>query len=705
MRSKLGWVFLIGAASALAALWAGFGGALDPWEYATWAWRVRAFADAGPVSDRIRLVLLDQASLDWGKERALAWPWPREVYAPLLDFCERAGARAVGFDVLFTEPSYAGVGDDAALGAAVARSRAFAGAVFLGAETGVAAWPAGVPEPADRPGGLEAWRLAGGAVAGRALFPVPEVATNATCLGNVSDRPDADGIFRRATLFGLFDGRWVPSLGLAPYLASERRAGRPVPLALRPGELRAGRLRAPVDAAGRALLRFRRPGAYPRYRAAAVIESELRLREGGAAPEIDPAGWRDAYVLFGFSAPGLLDLRPTPLSPAAPGVLLHATVLDNVLSDAFLRETPAWAAALSTVLLALACAGAVVAARRAWQSAAWLALFVALPLGAGFAAYAAGWWYAVVPAGLAASLAGLGGLVFSYATEGRQKAFIKQAFRHYLSPAVIDRLLADPARLQLGGERKELTIFFSDLQGFSGFSERMPPAELTGLLNAYLSDMTDIVLGEGGTLDKYEGDAIIAFWNAPVDQPDHAVRAVRAALACQRRLEERRAGFVEQYGAELRMRVGLNTGEVVVGNMGSRERFDYTVLGDAANLASRLEGANKAFGTFLMVSESTWRATAGAFDGRLLGRLRVVGRRAPVAVYEPFGPSVAGGPRAGGPFEQGRERFEAGAFEEAAGLFASCGADPAAAAYLRRCRELLAAPPASWEPVWNLTEK
>ena len=192
-----------------------------------------------------------------------------------------------------------------------------------------------------------------------------------------------------------------------------------------------------------------------------------------------------------------------------------------------------------------------------------------------------------------------------YTTEGRQKLFIKNAFKQYLSPAVIEELIQHPERLKLGGERRVLSIFFSDLEGFTGISEGLEPEELTALLNEYLSAMTDIIQEEGGTVDKYEGDAIIAFWNAPLLQPDHAERCVRAALRCQEKLAEMRPAFRERIGKDLRMRIGINSGPAVVGNMGSHTRFDYTMLGDAVNLAARLEGINKQFGTYTILSQAT----------------------------------------------------------------------------------------------------
>jgi adenylate cyclase len=298
----------------------------------------------------------------------------------------------------------------------------------------------------------------------------------------------------------------------------------------------------------------------------------------------------------------------------------------------------------------------------------------------------------------------IGAVVVNYATEGRQKAFIKQAFKHYLSPQVIEKILADPNQLKLGGERREMTMFFSDLQGFSSLSEKLDPSALTALLNDYLSDMTDIILEEGGTLDKYEGDAIIASWNAPVGQPDHASRACRAAVRCQRKLAERRQEFQRRCGVELRMRIGINTGEVVVGNMGSRDRFDYTVLGDAANLASRLEGANKVFGTFTMVSETTWKRAAG-YVGRELARLRVVGRQTPVKVFELLGLPGEARPAAAEVFEKGLAACAAGDWRAAADLFGGMGGNAAARVYQERCRNLTGQSPNAWDGVWNLTSK
>ncbi len=393
------------------------------------------------------------------------------------------------------------------------------------------------------------------------------------------------------------------------------------------------------------------------------------------------------------------------MSPVAPGVLIHAAVLDNLLAGDFLRECPTPAVAVSLLLLALLAAVAVTLTARAWQGGVLALVFLPLPWVAGFAAYGAGYWWPIVAAEAATVLALAGALLVNYAVEGRQKAFIKGAFKHYLSGAVIEQLIENPDQLRLGGERKELSIFFSDIQKFSTFSEKLDPPTLIALLNDFLSDMTEVILEEEGTLDKYIGDAIVAFWNAPLTQGNHARRAIRTALRCQRKLAARREEFRERTGVDLYMRIGVHTGEVVVGNMGSRERFDYTVLGDAANLASRLEGANKAFGTYLMVSESSWEAAGGAFSGRELGKIRVVGRKTPVTVFQPWGEKGEKAPREWELFARGRDLCYRGAWKEALEILEELKDDPPSRVYAERCRKLLAEPNAAWDGIWNLTEK
>jgi adenylate cyclase len=422
---------------------------------------------------------------------------------------------------------------------------------------------------------------------------------------------------------------------------------------------------------------------------------------------VDPADLKGKHVLFGFSATGLLDLRSTPMGGVSPGVLVNATALDNLLSGDFLRAAPAWSDAAATLLFAVLGGLGVALLSSLWGAVAVSAATLAAPVALGSGLYLQG-----VRAGMAAQLAGCLAALFlagtwKYATEGRRKRFIKAAFKQYLSPKVIDQLLQHPERLSLGGERRELTIFFSDLEGFTTISEGLSPEDLTGMLNDYLSAMTDIIHYYEGTVDKYEGDAIIAFWNAPVDQPGHALLAVRAALACQAKLAEMRPALRERTRTDVFMRIGLNTGPAVVGNLGSRERFDYTMLGDAVNLAARLESVNKQFGTYTMISRATLDLLGGEIPARELSSLRVVGKQEAVTVYEPMPADEYEERRDDlSVFAEGLALFRSGDFTPAAARFRSIALrDPAAERYAAKCAELAGDPPGHWDGIWNMTGK
>ncbi len=709
MPSKIYHGLAIGlAATGLAlGLWAF--GALDRIEAKTWDWRVATLAKPSPYTDKIRLIFIDQQSLDWvNKEMALRWPWPRTVYAPILEFCRRQGAKAVAFDMLYTEPSAYQVEDDATFGAAIAQTTGFVNTIFLGRETGrTTTWPTNLPASPVKIKNLQTWLATDGhnrLVMPQATFPIPEVATNATLLGNVEARPDSDAIFRRLPLFAVFDRQVVPTLGLAAYLAA---AGNET-LSIEPYWMNIGVRRIPLDRRGKTILHFRgKSETHRRYSAAAVIQSELKLQAGETPPITDTKAFKDCYVFVGCNAPGLLDLRPAPVSRIYTGVELHATLLDNLLAMDPLRDAPWPATAALTLLLGLFWSLTTLYCRNARDTTIAFAVALPIPMILCVGAYLLGFWLPFLVLEAATTFALVSAVLANYATEGRQKRFIRGAFKQYLSEDVIEQIVQHPERLQLGGEQRTLSIFFSDLQGFTTISEGLNPQELTALLNEYLTAMTDIIQDEGGTVDKYEGDAIIAFWNAPLAQDDHAVRAVRATLRCQAALAEMRPAIHARIGKDLYMRVGLNTGPVVVGNMGSRNRFNYTILGDAANLASRLEGINKQFGTYSMISEATRTAMGQTFAAREISRVSVVGRKTPVRVFEPMSPETFAAHA--GDFDQfarGLNAFYRGQFAEAIAHFEPLREkDPAAAAYLRKCQTLQAEAPAAWEGVWVMTEK
>lgn len=675
----------------------GFGlnsaGLLERFELASWDWRVQLLAEPSDATDDIRLILIDQSSLDWASEvNNLSWPWPRQAYEPLLAFLRCAEAQAVVFDMLFTERSSYGAADDERLAQAAAKTPGMVAALPLGQGQGERLGDLSqdlLMDPAHAPKPRPALRV------DELSLPIEPLRGPVNRFGNVFQRQDRDSVFRRAAPVRFVGERPVPALGLAAYLA----AGHPAP----------DFDRLALDGDGRAILRYRgRASTYQPVSAAAVIQSELRLR-GEGSPPLDPEAFRDKIVFLAASAPGLHDLGPTPLSPGEPRVMVHVTMLDNLLAGGFVRPVPVPIEALYFLLLGIAVAPAIRRTARLDLALGVGGLALLAPVLASLIAYLSGYWLPLVaPTGIAGATVGAT-LALNYAVEGRQRRFIRQAFQQYLSPAVIEHLVERPDALSLGGETRELTLLFSDVQGFTGISEALTPEELTTLLNEYLSAMTEIILDEGGTIDKYEGDAIIAFWNAPLDQPDHAQRGVRALLRCQAHLAAMRPELRSRYGFDVYARSGMNSGPVVVGNLGSRQRFDYTFLGDAGNLAARLEGVNKYFGTYALISDATYAQLPGDWPTREVGRVGVVGRAEPVGVYEPLTDDQVQAHRACyDAFAEALRLFYAGELEQAlAGFSAWRELDPPAAAYADYCRELIDAgePGDGFDGVWRLTEK
>jgi adenylate cyclase len=379
---------------------------------------------------------------------------------------------------------------------------------------------------------------------------------------------------------------------------------------------------------------------------------------------------RGKIVLIGVNAPGIEDVEITPVSGTFPGLELHATAVDDLLRADVLDEWPRPgplehlpATAMCVLVAVVAC----VPRRASLAAIASTAVFAAYAAAAALA-YRAG---VVLPlfAPLVGAVVAFGSsTLWLFVTEGRQRREIGRMFSQYVSPAIVEELKRHPEKLRLGGERRVMTALFSDIEGFSAISEAMQPEDLVAFLNDYLTRSTDVVLETGGVIDKYEGDAIIAFWNAPLDVADHAARACDAALRCQEACAAFRTESEQKGLPSIRVRIGLNTGPMVVGNMGSSKRFDFTIMGDAVNLASRLEGANKAFGTYTMVSEATRSACGDGFAFRELGRLRVQGKQQLVTAFELLGRGET--PTWATAFEAGVHAFYAARFDAAERFFA-----------------------------------
>ncbi len=669
-------------------------GIFESLEWKSWDLRMRLLSSASRADRDIALILIDQESLDvYEKAQSLPWPWPRQIYVAVVDYLKAGGAKAVFFDLILSEASRYGVEDDEIL----ARAMAASGNVFIpfflsdvAKEKDEAAVrelakfalpPSSVPAGAVEP--LRSVSL-----------PVEGLLRSAAGSGNVQFAPDADGIFRRIPLAFSYGGLILPSLPLALKEFVGRKSG-------------VGGI--PLDGRGRMIIRFHGPtGTYRSWSAAAIINSWAQMEEG-KAPQIDPREFSGKTVLVGTSAPGLLDLRPTPFSAVCPGTEVQAAALDNLLNRDFMRVPPGAVALLYVLVLSLLASVAVSLVSGTWKTAGLIAACAALPAAASSLAFVAGVWLPFAVPVLAALLGSVGASLLNYGVEGRQRRFIKSVFRHYLSPDVIERILENPALLDLGGEKREISAMFSDVAGFTSVSEKLSPEQLVELLNAYLSEMTDIILATGGTLDKYEGDAIIAFWNAPLDQPDHALRACRAALGCQKKLAELRPELARRFGSEVFARIGIHSGPAVVGNMGSRKRFDYTAMGDTMNLASRLEGACKQYGLFLLIGEETHESVKDVLLAREIDMIRVVGKARPVRVFEPIAEWGTASPEETekvAMFERGLKAYRERDWDGAEAAFRRLPGDPPAGIYLARCAAFRGTPPADdWDGVFELKVK
>ncbi len=464
-------------------------------------------------------------------------------------------------------------------------------------------------------------------------LPILELITGAWDLGYINLQSDSDGPSRRLRPIYRHDGKYYPSL---PLSIARRVLGADKMRLTSDGTLQLDGRSIPLNKRGEMILKWHGPAqkTYRVYPIAGVLESFLQMREG-ASPLIDPEVFRDKVVFIAGTAAGTYDLRVTPFSFAEPGVFIHATALDNILAGDFLRQAPAVVLLISLLLLCLLTAVTLVAFSSFKTKISLILLYAVAYYGLAILIFQRGnlWMDIVTPeAGIFVTF--LSSALVEYFTEGKRKRQVKNIFGHYMTPSVVNKILEHPEDVKLGGEKKELSVFFSDVAGFTTISESLEPEKLVALLNRYLTAMTDIILKHEGFLDKYEGDAIMAVFGTPLDQPRHATLACRAALANQEKAAKLREEFRAEGYPEIWVRIGVNSGPMIVGNMGSQNRMDYTVMGDHVNLASRLEGANKQYGSHILIGENTYRLAREDIEAREIDRIRVKGRREPAVVYE-----------------------------------------------------------------------
>jgi adenylate cyclase len=669
-----------GTAAALLALLTGLGGLARTAELKLYDWRVRATtASRGSSPDPgVVLVTIDDDSIKRMEPLVGRWPWPRLVHATILDYLASGGAKAVAYDVLFAEADrskfmvgdteWTGEESDQALVEATAR----AGNVIHVAEAASAELLDPGKAVGAELGGIPALNLpfvVDSCVERRPQVtpPFPALARAARAIGHSLVVYDADGPLRRIVPFvrvgepdpgagnrqpaDVETGRVIPSLPLAAMMMAGGLT--PDTVGVRDGALQIGRTQVPLvtelvpdyygppSPACRAMLPWRGPmrqaDGTPTFQAYSFYDlfySQQQVLEG-VKPQLSPDTFRDRIVVVGVAGEGLRDVFVTPFAEGRmAGAEVHANTIDAWQRGRTLTPVAFWSGAAVALGLAVG-----VGATGALASSAWFTGGAALVMALAYVWIntrlfaAGGWWPLAVPL-LAIVVAFVGDLAWQYFVEGREKRKVKRLFSRYVAKDVYDQLLADPARAQLGGTRRQMTVLFSDMRGFTALTEKGNPEDIVSQLNDYFTRMVKVLFEHRGTLDKFVGDMVMALFGAPLDDEEHAEHAVLTALAMVRALDVLNAEWAEFGIPRLDIGIGINTGEMVAGNIGSDTIMSYTVIGDAVNLGARLESLNKEYGTRIIISEATRSQLKGQYDIRPLGSVTVKGKSQSVAIYE-----------------------------------------------------------------------
>jgi adenylate cyclase len=544
--------------------------------------------------------------------------------------------------------------------------------------------------------------------------PLAIIAAAPARLGNVYQNPEPDGIMRRHAPLVLNGNVAYPSLSLAAYLVAHPNVtpkvdGRVLDL---------GDRKVVLDADGQITLRYHAVRAYPHLSAYEVLRSSVMVEEG-ATPSVPFDALKDKYVIVSATGQALRDLRATPLSTRHLGSEVQATALDNMINGDVIRRAHPWLDGAIALALSVIVSLLMIVLWRAIRKpglalVATAVVTTTILVGYYFIARGvlggANLWIAYAAPSIGGGVSAFATLLTLSAVERSGKRFVQEALGRYTSTALVRELMEHPEYLSLEwGESREMSVYFSDIAGFTTISEGLEPEDLVALLNDYLTTMTDLVLSYGGVVDKYIGDAIMAFWGAPLPAADHALRATKCAIAMRKKCDELRAGWKDKFGHDVFARAGINSGNAVVGNMGSKHKYNYTVMGDMVNLASRLEGANKPYGTFLMISETTVQKLGGAIDVRELDRIAVKGKELPVTVYEVLD-EVGQTDRAwlarARRFEEGLAKYRATDFAGAIAIFEANDGDEPSQMFIERCKHFLEEPPPTgWNGVWVMKEK
>ena len=549
------------------------------------------------------------------KPKGLAWPFPRVLHGTLVEMIASGGPRAIGVDILFSEPSTFGEADDEEFAEAIKR----AGKVVLGAATTEVS--EGFYNKADT------------------NLPLPLLREGALAYAPVNPTLDEDAVVRRVPL------RHV--VGDRRHLTA--RAIRTLPpctpttsVCLMDGfdftlyriAAASGLAVAPLPRRNEIIVNYRGPKqTFPWVPYHRVVKGD-----------VDPQFFKDKIVLVGTTTAVLHDIFPTPFerSGQMPGVEIHAHAIDTLVRGDRIREAPPWLSLVLAVIFAPLGAWLVLQLRAMRAFAAVAAIWLTLALVTLFAFSTSHLWIRHVGPSLALALGYVATSLEHFIREQREKRRLSQFF----SPDVLREIVRHREGVNLGSSRRLITVFFSDLRGFTTLSERMEPEVVAEMLKEYLTEMTEVVFRHGGTVDKYIGDCVMAIWNAPFEDPNHAVNAVRTALDFQEKTLTVSAQWEEKLGGKIRNGVGINTGEAVVGTMGSRQRLEYTAIGDTVNLAARLESITKEYNTAIIISENTYEYVKGQFMTRELGAVTVKGKARPVKIYAVLPTDIRRHPRA-----------------------------------------------------------
>jgi adenylate cyclase len=639
---------------------------LEAFEAKTYDLRFKVLRGPIKPGPEIAIIAIDDKSIaELGR-----YPWSRDNYARLIDKLTAVKAKAVVFDAFF--PERESVEHDRQFAAATKR----AGNVVLGGAFDF--------DKEGRPTTIT-----------RSL---PEIERGAVGLGLINQMPDDDGVIRRIPLLLEKDGKQIPSLGLmAAMLALGEQKFVPGDF-----DIALGDRRIPVDSEYKMWINYvGGPGIYPRYSFVDVMK--------GRIPEEKLKG----KILFvGATALGVYDMRVTPFHGNTPGVELHAAVADNIISERYIRQGGIEALIDMVFIILMGVATYFLTTR--------LRLYGAIPatgvllfgyLWFTYYMFNAGHWINMIYPSMSAIVAVLVGGGFRYLVLERSAREMRSMFSSYMSPKLVARLEKDPEAAKIGGDNKEVTVLFTDIKGFTSFSEAHPPQEVVSRLNEYLGAMVQVIEKHDGTIDKFIGDGIMAYWGAPLTQPDHAKLAIDCIKAINERMKVLRekwlAGGVEPFT----IRGGLQSGEVVAGNVGlSGKKMEYTVIGDTVNQAARLEGTAKYYGVAYLVGEDTYRRTREVCRYRELDKIRVVGKHLPVTIYEPLeGLSLLDDVTAE-KFEAALVLYRSREWKNAQDAFNAvldiAIEDKPSKIYADRCGYFMQNPPANdWDGVFNRAEK